>query len=144
MKKLTVLGVVVLIVVFAVSVSYAGWDSCKGCHTDSGKPGPSKAAMLKKFKTSEDFVKAAIASTNPMMQNMKNETVLKAAAKDMGFKDAKPAKKDDAKADAKDVKKDAKPEAKADKKEPAKDAAPKAEETKKKDEPKKKKPIEGC
>src|SRR5512143_537522 len=26
----------------------AGWDKCKGCHTDAGKPAPSKADLLKK------------------------------------------------------------------------------------------------
>ncbi len=146
MKRILTLCVVVLVLSIAVSFSYASWDTCKGCHTDSGKPGPSKAAMLKKFKTSEDLVKAAMASTNPMMQSMKNETILKAAAKDMGLKESKATKKDDKKADAKDEKKDLKAadKPKADKKE----ATPKTEEPKKdgakKEEPKKKKAIEGC
>ena len=38
-----------------VNAKVAGWDSCKGCHTDSGKPAPSKADLLKKFKTEKEI-----------------------------------------------------------------------------------------
>lgn len=144
--------VVALVICFTASLAFAGWDSCKGCHTDSGKPGPSKASMLKKFKSADELVKAAMASTNPMMQGMKNETVLKAAAKEMGFKDSKTSKKDASKEAVKeDVKRDAKADdktnkvdqKKADKKETPKETPSKVESTKK-EEPKKKKAIEGC
>jgi hypothetical protein len=66
--------------------SAAGWDSCKGCHTDAGKPAPSKADLLKKFKTEKELIAAAKASKNPMMNNFKKDDVLKAAAKDLGLK----------------------------------------------------------
>ena len=141
MKKIFVLMVALIFGLFVVSVSYAGWDSCKGCHTDSGKPGPSKATMLKKFKTVDELVKAAKDSKNPMMDNFKNETLLKAAAKDMGLKDAKATKKEEPKKDVKSEDKTKKEEPKKDMKsnEPAKEATPKTEEPKKK-----KKAIEGC
>ncbi len=64
----------------------AGWDKCKGCHTDSGKPAPSKAALLKKFKTENELVEAAKRSKNPMMSNFKDDDLLKAAANDLGLK----------------------------------------------------------
>ncbi len=63
-----------------------GWDVCKGCHTDSGKPAPSKADLLKKFKTEKDFIAAAKAEKNPMMNNFKKDDLLEAAAKDLGLK----------------------------------------------------------
>ena len=64
----------------------AGWDSCKGCHTDSGKPALSKADLLKKFKTEKELIAAAKASKNPMMNKFKKDDLLKAAAKDLGLK----------------------------------------------------------
>jgi hypothetical protein len=64
----------------------AGWDSCKGCHTDSGKPALSKADLLKKFKTEKEFIAAAKKSKNPMMNNFKKDDLLKPAAKDLGLK----------------------------------------------------------
>jgi hypothetical protein len=108
MKRLLVFSLAVSVLFVATSLCFASWDTCKGCHTDSGKPGPSKAALLKKFKTSDDLVQAAMASTNPMMQSMKNETVLRAAAKDMGLKEAKASKKEDKKTETKKGPKDGK------------------------------------
>ena len=64
----------------------AGWDSCKGCHTDSGKPAPSKADLLKKYKTEKELIAAAKKSKNPMMSKLKKDDMLKAAAKDLGLK----------------------------------------------------------
>jgi Skp family chaperone for outer membrane proteins len=64
----------------------AGWDKCKGCHTDAGKPAPSKADLLKKFKTEKELIAAAKKSKNPMMSNFKKDDLLKAAAKDLGLK----------------------------------------------------------
>lgn len=160
MKVISVLFCSLMVVLFLTTQTWAGWDSCKGCHTDSGKPALSKSAMLKKFKTSEDLVKAAMASTHPMMQSMKNETVLKAAAKEIGLKEAKATTKDEKKKDDKksvkgddQQKKSTKPEEKpkeadkpkTEKKEPVKDSPTKTEDTKKPEETKKKKkPIEGC
>jgi hypothetical protein len=69
-----------------VKAKVAGWDSCKGCHRDGDKPATSKATLLKKFKTADDFMKAAKESNNPMMNNFKKDDQLKAAAKDLGLK----------------------------------------------------------
>ena len=69
-----------------VNAKVTGWDSCKGCHTDAGKPAPSKADLLKKFKTEKELITAAKRSKNPMMSNMKKDDLLKAAAKDLGLK----------------------------------------------------------
>ena len=62
-----------------VNAEVAGWDSCKGCHTDSGKPAPSKADLLKKFKTEKELIAAAKRSKNPMMSKFKKDDLLKAA-----------------------------------------------------------------
>lgn len=64
----------------------AGWNVCKGCHTDAGKPAPSKADLLKKFKTEKELIAAAKKSKDPMMNNFKKDDLLKAAAKDLGLK----------------------------------------------------------
>jgi hypothetical protein len=69
-----------------VKAKVAGWDSCKGCHRDGDKPASSKATLLKKFKTADDFIKAAKESNNSMMNNFKKDDQLKAAAKDLGLK----------------------------------------------------------
>jgi hypothetical protein len=69
-----------------VKAKVAGWDACKGCHKDGDKPGPSKATLLKKFKTADEFIKAAKASKNSMMNSFKKDDQLKAAATDLGLK----------------------------------------------------------
>ena len=63
----------------------AGWDSCEGCHTDSGKPALSKADLLKKFKTEKELIAAAKRSKHPMMNNFKKDDLLRRAAKDLGL-----------------------------------------------------------
>jgi hypothetical protein len=69
-----------------VKAKVAGWDTCKGCHKDGDKPGPSKATLLKKFKTADEFINAAKASKNSMMNSFKKDDQLKAAATDLGLK----------------------------------------------------------
>jgi hypothetical protein len=69
-----------------VKAKVAGWDACKGCHKDGDKPGPSKATLLKKFKTADEFIKAAKASKNSMMNSFKKDDQLKTAAADLGLK----------------------------------------------------------
>ena len=87
MKKAIVIVVSLVLVGGFSSLSMAaGWDTCKGCHTDSGKPAPSKADLTKKYKTAAELIKAAKASKNPMMSNFKKDDVLKEAAKDLGLK----------------------------------------------------------
>jgi len=71
---------------FAVSVSaaYAGtWETkCMACHNAAGKPAPSKATLVKKFKTADEFIKASKASVSPMMNAVKSdeESLKKSAA----------------------------------------------------------------
>lgn len=87
MKNVITLVLALAMVFCGTSFSLAaGWDSCKGCHTDSGKPAPSKADLLKKFKTQAELIKAAKASKNPMMSKFQKDELLKAAAKDLGLK----------------------------------------------------------
>jgi len=64
----------------------AGWASCKGCHTDEGKPAPSKAELLKRFNTKKEFIAAAKRSKNPMMSKFKKHDMLRQAAEDLGLK----------------------------------------------------------
>ena len=68
-----------------VNAKVTGWDSCKGCHTDSGKPALSKADLLKKFKTEKELIAAAKRSKHPMMNNFKKDDLLRRAAKDLGL-----------------------------------------------------------
>jgi len=68
-----------------VNAEVAGWDSCKGCHTDDGKPAPSKATLLMKFKTEKELIAAAKRSKHPMMNNFKKDDLLRRAAKDLGL-----------------------------------------------------------
>jgi len=87
MKFLRESALVLVMIFCATSFSLAaGWDSCKGCHKDGDKPAPSKATLLKKFKTTNDFIKAAKKSKNSMMKSFKKDDQLTAAAKDLGLK----------------------------------------------------------
>ena len=87
MKLLRTLSLVVAMLFFVASFSLAaGWDSCKGCHKEGDKPGPSKETLLMKFKTADDFIKAAKESKSPMMNSFKKDDQLKAAAMDLGLK----------------------------------------------------------
>jgi hypothetical protein len=87
MKLLRTLSLVVVMLFCTASFSMAaGWDSCKGCHKEGNKPGPSKETLLMKFKTADDFIKAAKESKSPMMNSFKKEDQLKAAAMDLGLK----------------------------------------------------------
>jgi hypothetical protein len=86
MKKFTAVVIAIAMVFAFATVSMAGWDKCKGCHTDAGKPAPGKAAMTKKFKSAADFVKAAKDSKNPMMNAFKGDADLQTAAKEIGLK----------------------------------------------------------
>ncbi|MGO9379612.1 MAG: hypothetical protein ACLPN1_02460 [Dissulfurispiraceae bacterium] len=87
MKIVRTLAFVFAMIFCAASLSMAaGWDSCKGCHKEGNKPAPSKDALLMKFKTADDFIKAAKDSKNPMMNSFKKDDQLKAAATDLGLK----------------------------------------------------------
>ncbi len=87
MKLVRTLALVIAMIFCAASFSMAaGWDSCKGCHKEGNKPAPSKETLLKKFKTAHDFIQAAKAEKNPMMNSFKKDEQLNAAAKDLGLK----------------------------------------------------------
>jgi cytochrome c peroxidase len=59
------------------------WESsCSGCH--NGGLAQSADQLKTKFKTPQEFVKAAQSSTNPMMMGFKNDVeTLKKAAKEL-------------------------------------------------------------
>ena len=61
-----------------------GWSVCSGCH--NGMMAPGKDDLIAKYKTTEELVKGAQASENPMMAKIKeNIEDLKAAAAAMGL-----------------------------------------------------------
>jgi hypothetical protein len=83
---------VLMTVIFCLagSGSQAGWGICAGCH--NGTVAPSKDQFLAKFKTADAMVKAAQATTSPMMARIKQDTDgLKAAADELGLKAGKEA-----------------------------------------------------
>lgn len=87
MKNGRIFAFVIFMVFSSASFSLAaGWDTCKGCHTDAGKPAPSKADLVKKYKTKKELIAAAKAVKNPMMGSYQKDDLLKAAAKDLGLK----------------------------------------------------------
>ena len=58
-----------------------------GCH--SGTIAADEDAMKEKFKTVDEFVKAAMATTNPMMKEIQqNKEAIETAAKELGLKEA--------------------------------------------------------
>jgi hypothetical protein len=92
MKHLITAGLVVLIVFLFSSVATAEWSSCIGCH--SGTIAAGEKVMKEKFQTIDAFVNAALASNNPLMEEIKeHKETIKAAAKDLGLKDAQAPKK---------------------------------------------------
>ena len=86
MKK--ALGVFIIIcftVLYAFNVAHAGvWDKCKVCH--NGIMAPDEKTLKKRYKTTDEFMKAAKESPNPMMNNYKGDADLKEAAKYLGLK----------------------------------------------------------
>ncbi len=83
---------IILTLILSLAFTSAGFagtfdEKCAACHKPGDKPAPSKESLLKKYKNVSDLVKAAKASTNPMMKaNQGNEDLLKNAAVDMGLK----------------------------------------------------------
>lgn len=66
------------------SVQADGWAPCSGCH--NGMMAPNKDDLIAKYKTTEELVKGAQASENPMMAQIKENTEgLEAAAVAMGL-----------------------------------------------------------
>ncbi len=70
---------------YAFNVAHAGiWDKCKVCH--NGSTAPEEQTLKKRYKTADEFMKAAKESPNPMMNNYKGEADLKEAAQYLGLK----------------------------------------------------------
>jgi len=80
MKKFVLTLATLALVAVMPSLSVAGEsDTCKGCH--NGSVAPDVAALKAKFKTADDLVAGAKASSNPMMKSIQgDEAKLKAAA----------------------------------------------------------------
>ena len=67
------------------SLFAAEWDRCKVCHRPTGRPGPSKETLVKKYSTVEEFVHAAKTSESPMMTFVKeNNELLRSVADEIG------------------------------------------------------------
>ncbi|MFA5352668.1 MAG: hypothetical protein WC291_00400 [Thermodesulfovibrionales bacterium] len=87
MKKVLAMTAVMVFGVASLSMA-AGWDKCKGCHTDAGKPAISKADILKKYKSADELLKGseAAAGRNAMMKAFAKKDVVDAAAAELGLK----------------------------------------------------------
>ena len=85
MRKLIAMLALSSAIAFSGIAMAGTWDTkCVGCHKDgNAMKAPTKDQMLKKHKTADDFVKAAMASKSPMMKASQKEDVLKEAAKDL-------------------------------------------------------------
>ena len=78
-----------IVVLTLVATGFAGTfdEKCAMCHKPGDKPAKSKESLLARFKTAEDLIKAAKATTNPMMKAVQgNDDLLKKAAADLGLK----------------------------------------------------------
>ncbi|MCI4626408.1 MAG: hypothetical protein L3V56_10660 [Candidatus Magnetoovum sp. WYHC-5] len=85
MRKVMALILTLVFVLGLASFAAADWEKCKACH--NGKVAPDEAAMKAKFKTADEFVKAAMTSPNAMMKSQQgDEEVLKKTAAALGFK----------------------------------------------------------
>ena len=72
---------IILLLIFS-SAAYAEWGKCMLCH--NGIVAPGKGALKEKFKTADEFLKAATSSESNMMKNIKNdEAAIKEAIKDI-------------------------------------------------------------
>ncbi len=82
---MTLVLALALAIVFSASAMAGTWDTkCIGCHKDgNAMKAPTKDQLMKKHKSANDFVKAAMASKSPMMKASQKEDVLKEAAKEL-------------------------------------------------------------
>lgn len=83
-------GLVTIILACIMFVSPAAaatggiWETkCSLCHQETGKPAPSKGTLLGKYKTADEFIKAAKAAQNPMMNVFKKDELLKSAVEQL-------------------------------------------------------------
>lgn len=68
----------------AINLAHAGvWDKCKVCH--NGSMAPDKKTLKEKYKTADEFIRAAKKSTSIMMKNYKGDADLKEASEYLGL-----------------------------------------------------------
>lgn len=92
MRKMATAMLTVLIITTFSTAAFAGvyTQKCATCHRADGKKGVSKMSkdeLLKKYKTSDEFIKGAKEATNPLMKSVQtNDKLLKDVASDLGLK----------------------------------------------------------
>lgn len=89
MKRFLSLLLTMIVALSFAAVSFAGTfdEKCAMCHRPGDKPAKSKESLLAKFKSANELINAAKASTNPMMKPIQgNDDLLKKAAADLGLK----------------------------------------------------------
>ncbi len=89
MKRLLTILLTLLVSLTLAMAGFAGTfdEKCAMCHKPGDKPAKSKETLLKQFKTADELIKAAKASTNPMMRAVQgNDELLKKAASELGLK----------------------------------------------------------
>lgn len=92
MKHVRATLLILLIIFLYTPVAMAQWSGCVGCH--SGTIAPDEKAMKEKFKSVDEFVKAAMATENPMMKPIQqNKKAIETAAKELGLKEEQAPKK---------------------------------------------------
>jgi hypothetical protein len=83
---MSVLFLLLVLLLPDLSAHAGGWDQCKGCH--DGTFAPDAKALKQKYRTADDFVKAAQKSDESLMKHFKkNEDLLRNAARDIGLKE---------------------------------------------------------
>lgn len=84
MKHITAI-IFITLMFFAFSApTFAGWNTCIGCH--NGTLAPDKDKLKEKHKTVDNFVKAALATKNDMMKAIqKDEKAIREAGKEIGL-----------------------------------------------------------
>ena len=84
-KALGMFIVMSFAILYAFNVTHAGiWDKCKICH--NGTMAPDEKTLKQRYKTADEFMKAAKESPNSMMSSYKGDADLKEAAKYLGLK----------------------------------------------------------
>lgn len=92
MRKMATAMLTVLIITTFSTAAFAGvYDQkCAICHRTDGKKGMSKMSkdeLLKKYKTSDEFIKGAKEATSPLMKPVQNnDKLLKDVAAELGLK----------------------------------------------------------
>jgi hypothetical protein len=84
-KSLAIFIMICFVTFYAINFANAGvWDKCKVCH--NGSMAPDEKTLKKKYKTADEFIKAAKESSSIMMKNYKGDADLKEASEYLGLK----------------------------------------------------------